>query len=131
MNAGHIFAITLILSGILQGCSTGNHHSSENLPPASHNNSAPQDLTGEITKVLLECQKIKPGMTRAELLKIFTGEGGLFTARHRTFGYRPCWEIKVDVEFDLSNPDQSVVDQEPTDIIKTISKPYLEWGTID
>jgi hypothetical protein len=131
MRTGYIFCFALFLSGLLQGCSTGNHHSSENLQPAPLNNSAHKDLNEEIKEVLLQWQKIQPGMTRADLLKTFTGEGGLYTAKHRTFGYRQCWEIKVDVDFDLSNPGQSVVDQQPTDIIKRISKPYLEWGTID
>jgi hypothetical protein len=131
MRPGYIFVFALVLSGILQGCSTANPHSSENLQLTPLNSSVHKDLNAEIREVLLQWQKIKPGMTRADLLKTFTGEGGLYTARHRTFGYRQCWEIKVDVDFELSNPEQSIIDPQPMDIIKRISKPYLEWGTID
>jgi hypothetical protein len=89
------------------------------------------DLTKQISATLTECQKIKPGTTRAELLKVFTVEGGLSTATHRTFIYRGCPYIKVDVDFILSDPKQKAIEERPTDTISKISKPYLEWGTID
>ena len=89
------------------------------------------DLTKQISAILTGCQKIKPGMTRAELLKVFTTEGGLSTAMHRTFVYRGCPYIKVDVDFTDSDPNQKMVEEHPTDTISKISKPYLEWGIID
>jgi hypothetical protein len=85
-----------------------------------------KNLTKQISDVLTECQKIKPGMTRAELSKVFTTEGGLSTAKYRRFVYRGCPLIKVDVVFTLSDPKQDNLDERPTDIINTISKPYLE-----
>ena len=88
-------------------------------------------LTKQITVVLKECQTIKPGMTRSQFLKVFTTEGGLWTAEHRTFVYRSCAYIKVDVDFRLSDPKQNVLEERPTDIIVKISKPYLEWSIID
>jgi hypothetical protein len=89
------------------------------------------DLTNQISVILIECQKIKPGMTRAELLKVFTTEGGLSTAVHRTFVYRGCPYIKVDVDFILSNPKRNIVEEQPTDTISKISKPYLDWSIND
>jgi hypothetical protein len=68
-------------------------------------------------------------MTRAELLKVFTIEGGLSTATHRTFVYHGCRYIKVDVEFTLSAPTQNILEERPTDTISKISKPYLEWSS--
>jgi hypothetical protein len=88
-------------------------------------------LTEQISKALRECQKIKPGMTRAELLKIFTTEGGLWTAKHRAYVYRACRYIKVDVDFKLSVPEQDGLEPRPTDTIRNISKPYLDWVIID
>jgi hypothetical protein len=88
-------------------------------------------LTKQISGILTECQKIEPGMTRADLLKSFTTEGGLSTATHRTFDYRGCFYIKVDVDFTLSDPKQNMLEERPTDIIKTISKPYLDWYIAD
>lgn len=89
------------------------------------------DLTKRISDILTECEKIKPGMTRADLLKTFTTEGGLSTARHRTFVYRGCPDIKVDVEFTPSGPKQNVLEERPTDTINKVSKPYLEWSIND
>jgi hypothetical protein len=90
-----------------------------------------KNLTKQISDVLGECKKIAPGATRAELLKIFTTEGGLSTAGHRTFVHRRCPYLKVDVDFLLSDPKRSAVDERPTDTVSKISKPYLEWSISD
>jgi hypothetical protein len=84
------------------------------------------NLTKQFSDILTECQKIKPGMTRAELLKTFVTEGGLSTATHRTFVYRGCPFIKVDVEFILSDSNSNVVEERMADTISKISKPYLD-----
>lgn len=90
-----------------------------------------KNLTKQISDVLAECKKIVPGATRAELLKIFTTEGGISTAKHRTFVHRRCPYIKVDVDFTLSDSKQSAVDERPNDTVSKISKPYLEWSIGD
>lgn len=90
-----------------------------------------KDLTKQITDVLKECQTIKPGMTRTELSRVFTTEGGLSTAKHRTYVYRGCPYIKVDVDFTLSDPKQGTLEARPTDTIAKISKPYLQWSVTD
>jgi hypothetical protein len=101
------------------------------IQPRPINAKRDEKLTQQISEILKECQTIKPGMTRAELLKVFTVEGGLWTARHRTYVYRQCHYIKVDVDFDLSSPEQGALDTLPTDTIKKISQPYLQWAIID
>ncbi len=89
-------------------------------------------LTQQVWDIMAECQKIKPGMTRADLTKIFTTEGGLFSARRQKFVYPRCPIIKVDVEFKLTKDAQLVHfdggpdDMSATDTITKISKPYLE-----
>jgi hypothetical protein len=90
-----------------------------------------KDLTKQISDILTECKKIKPGATRAELLAVFTTEGGLSTATHRTFVHRRCPYVKVDVEFTPSEPKQKALDERPTDTIRKISRPYLEWSIMD
>src|SRR4051794_2268757 len=60
-------------------------------------------FTKQVADVLAECKKITPGMTRADLLKVFTTEGGLSTAAQRTFVYRGCPYIKVEVEFKIDD----------------------------
>ncbi len=87
-------------------------------------------LTKQVQDVLAECDKIKLGMTRADLLKIFATEGGLSTAAHRTFVYRSCPYIKVDAEFKIADP-KKVLEEHDTDTISKISKPYLDYMVLD
>jgi len=83
-----------------------------------------------ITRSLKEIQTVKVGMSRAELLKVFTEEGGLSTRLQRRYVYRDCPYIKVDVEFE---PVEAIADRDelPTDKIRRISKPFLEWSILD
>ena len=67
---------------------------------------------------------IKPGMTRSDLLRVFTTEGGLSTRTHRTYVLKQCPTIKVDVEFSISG-------NEAEDKITQISRPYLDYGHYD
>lgn len=53
-----------------------------------------------IAQSLREMETIKVGMTRADLLKVFTEEGGLSTRTQRQYVYRECPYIKVAVEFE-------------------------------
>jgi len=99
--------------------------------PSPAGDEVDKNLTKQISDILSECKKITAGTTRAELLKVFTTEGGLSTAIHRTFVHRHCPYIKVDVDFTLSDPKQSIVDERPTDTVSKISKPYLEWSIAD
>ena len=90
-----------------------------------------------IASSLREIQKVKVGMTRADLLGVFNTEGGLSTGLRRTYVYRECPYIKVDVEFDAVGRPARDAEGRVTlvegdrDIIKKISKPYLEWSVID
>jgi len=82
-------------------------------------------------------EQIKVGMTRADLLKVFTTEGGLSTGLQRKFVYRDCPYIKVDVEFEpVGRPARDrngrvTLEEDRRDIITKISQPYLEWSIMD
>ena len=89
------------------------------------------ELTPRISEIITEWQTIKPGMTRADLYKVFGPEGGISSAKSRTFAHRDCAYIKVDVTFTLSKPDQYILDEHPTDVISDISRPYLQWSIDD
>ena len=96
-----------------------------------------QEHTEWIAKSLREMEKIRVGMTRADLLKVFTIEGGLSTGLNRRYVYRECPYIKVDVEFEpVGRPARDAqgrvtLIEADGDVIKEISKPYLEWGIMD
>ena len=82
-------------------------------------------------------QTIKPGMTRKELLVVFTTEGGLSTPVRRTFVSRDCPYFKVDVEFAaLGRPgresnDRVTMVEGAQDRIINVSKPYLQFSVMD
>lgn len=63
-------------------------------------------------------------MTRSDLLRVFTTEGGVFTRTHRTYVLEQCPTIKVDAEFSISG-------NEGDDKITQISKPYLDYPQLD
>jgi hypothetical protein len=82
-------------------------------------------------KTLKEIQTIKLGMSRRDLVRLFVAEGGLGSSgRSRTYLYRECLYIKVDVEFE---PVQRIGKSKefPDDKIIKISRPYLGNPTID
>jgi hypothetical protein len=87
-------------------------------------------LTKKIAEVYFNCRKIKPGMTRAELAKLFKEDtGGVAWPAsvpfpfqpHQTFDYRSCGLIMVDVDFAPSDSKKA----RPTDIITKISRLYI------
>jgi hypothetical protein len=86
-----------------------------------------QQHTAWIADALRTIQTIKVGKTRADLSKLFTTEGGLSTTSQRTYVYRPCPYIKVDVKFDASVLGEEL----PTDRIIEVSRPYLAWSVQD
>jgi hypothetical protein len=90
-----------------------------------------EERTKWIAKVLRQITKIEPGMKRQDLLKVFTTEGGLSTRFQRTYVYSECPYIKVNVRFKAANNERNAVEEQPDDIIESISQPYLAWSTMD
>ena len=90
-----------------------------------------QDLTQKIQKIIENINTIKPGMTRADLLKIFTTEGGLSTHTWRRYVYQSCPYIKVDVEFKPAGNIAETLQESSDDIIVKISQPFLEFSIYD
>jgi len=89
-----------------------------------------------VTHTLEKIETIKPGMTRGELLKVFT-EGGLSTGLHRTFISRDCSYFKVDVDFEaVGRPSRDkdgrvTLVEDSGDIIVKVSRPYLQFAIAD
>ena len=64
------------------------------------------DHVAWVAEALKRMQTIQPGMTREDLLKVFTTEGGQSTGLQRTFVSQDCLYFKVDVQFDaVGRPD--------------------------
>ena len=87
--------------------------------------------TAWITQSLKIMQTIKSGMTRADLLKVFTTEAGVSNRFHRTYVFRECPYMKVRVDFDAIRNPGDVLGEQPDDRIKAISTPYQEWIVFD
>jgi hypothetical protein len=85
-----------------------------------------------IAQSLKEIETIKPGMTRADLLKVFGEEGGVSTRTHRQYVYRECPYIKVSVEFEpVEKIEPAKFPEDARDKIVKISRPFIEWSVID
>lgn len=95
-----------------------------------------QGLTRSVDQVLKDVSSIQSGMSRGDLLRVFTMEGGPSTRIEAQYVYRRCPYIKVIVRFRLpadADVDWSGAPDEEWsgDIIESISKPFLEHSTRD
>jgi hypothetical protein len=88
-------------------------------------------LTRELRAMQADFEQIKPGVTRAELAKLFKQNTGGVAAppdyqfpfqQHVTFDYLRCGFITVDVDFAPSDSTKA----RPTDVITNVSKPYID-----
>ena len=84
-----------------------------------------------VARSLSAIQNLKVGMTRRDLLKLFTVEGGQSNRTSRTYVFRECPYIKVDVGFKPVGAPQDKLKENMEDRIVRISKPYLEQSVID
>lgn len=97
----------------------------------------PQDHTEWVRKILLETEKVKAGSTRAEFNKVFARQGGLSTGLQATYVYRECPYVKVDVHFTaVGRPERDAqgrvtLEESDADVVKEISRPYLDWAVLD
>jgi hypothetical protein len=91
----------LLLVSVLSGVAVGGAISVRATQQASPMQTIDKAHTAWVAESLKRMQTIKPGMTRADLLKVFTTEGGLSTGLQRTFVSQDCPYFKVDVEFEV------------------------------
>jgi hypothetical protein len=70
-------------------------------------------------------------MTRKDLLKVYTEEGGTSTRTQRTYVLKGCPNIKVHVELTPIGNDPDGLSENPNDKILKSSKPYLEYSILD
>jgi len=78
-----------------------------------------------VTDALTDIGKIKAGMKRKDLDKMFFVDGGISSITER-FVYKKCNFIKVEVKFRFIDENNKFLTQNPDDEIIEISKTYLE-----
>jgi hypothetical protein len=90
-----------------------------------------QQRTAWIAKLLRQIETIQPGMKRKDLPPTLTTEGGMSTRDQQTYVSSECPYIKVNVRFRPVGKGPWLLNGSPEDIIESMSKPYLDWGTMD
>ncbi len=103
----------------------------ESVRPAPQRSEIDLERTKWVESVMRSIFTIKPGATRKDLLTVFTEEGGLSTRTERTYVYKRCPYIKVDVVFAPVGDLEEGFTEMPADKITTISRPYLDYGVRD
>jgi hypothetical protein len=128
IQSAAVVLTTTILVSVIGLSGIGAKRSVENYQEA-------EDQTAWVSRSLKQMQTVKVGMTRADLLKVFTTEGGLSTRLWRTYVYKQCPYFKVDVEFRAvgtrDKRGRVGIDESDDDVITKISKPYLAWTVAD
>jgi hypothetical protein len=90
-----------------------------------------------VAQALTRMETIKAGMTRQELLTVFTTEGGHSTGLQRTYVSRDCPYFKVDVEFkpfgrlERDGDGRVTLTEGSDDVIDKISRPDLQFSIMD
>ena len=87
-----------------------------------------QQQTLWVSKVMSEISSVRVGMTRKDLLKVFREEGGLSTRTNRTYVYKGCPYIKLNVVFSKVDEEEQ---ESGDDKIVSISGPYLGYPIMD
>ena len=89
------------------------------------------EFVRRLVQAFNDCQKVKRGMTRAELinLQMFDEDFGPLHVvndkafrQHTRFQYQKCTLIEVDVDFKPSDSKEA----QPTDVITKVSMPYID-----
>jgi hypothetical protein len=88
-----------------------------------------------VGKSLEHMLTVKAGMTRKQLVKVFTIQGGVYSAKKRQFVSRDCGYFKVNVKFRRAAMDSQIDEGETNelddDVITSISGPFLGYMIFD
>jgi hypothetical protein len=103
----------------------------ESVRPVQQRSDVDLEHTKWVESAMRSIFTIKPGATRKDLLRVFTGEGGFSVRTQRTYVYKRCPYIKVDVEFAPVGDLEEGFSEMPADKITTISRPYLDYAVLD
>lgn len=90
-----------------------------------------KEHTQWVASVLRETYALKAGMTRKDLLSVYTEEGGIPTRTQQTYGLKGCPYIHVDVLFAPVGDARNLLVKNLNDKILNISKPYLDYAPTD
>jgi hypothetical protein len=123
--------LQLLAASTLSACHSakGRGVPAQNEPVSSH--------VDWVAQVLKRIQTIRVGMSRDDLMRVFTIEGGLSTGLNRTFVSQDCPYFKIDVTFRRASTQASgehgmdEFAEFGNDIIESVSRPYLQFSIMD
>ncbi len=83
-------------------------------------------------KTLRQIETIQPGMHRRDLATLFRPDGGINPiGNQERYVLKECTMIKIDVSFKAPDETSPVQHKNPDDVIESVSKPYLQYPTMD
>ncbi len=83
-----------------------------------------------VVEAIEAANRLKPGMTRADVEEDFKEDGGISFPPQARYIYRKCSHIKIDVEFS-GEPMKLAQAPSPNDRITKVSRAYLEYPSFD
>jgi len=92
--------------------------------------SAPDRCCVLVEQALEDYSRIKPGLTREEVEKLFEPEGGFQTEASTRYWYRKCHDIEVVIDF-KAKPPKSGESFSPKDTVQKKSKLFIDFPTLD
>ena len=122
--------VFVLLAGIAVGGASSFRGDAQGAQSRSTQNHTAQDHTAWVAEALQRMLTVKPGMTRGDLLEVFTTEGGISSPWERTYVSRDCRYFKVDVKFQPVG-ERVTAEEDNRDIIGSISRPYLQFSIGD
>ena len=95
---------------------------------ASHQAASPcEDI---VSTALSAARRLKPGATRADVEEQFKEDGGMQSPADTVYCFLKCRYIKIRVHFKHQRPESPMLFSK-TDVITSVSKPYLESPLMD
>lgn len=79
-----------------------------------------------IDKTLRQIETIQPSMHRRDLAKLFYHDGGFSSFGQSRYVFKECPMIKIDVNFKSPEGKNRLQQENPDDIIDSVSRPYLQ-----
>jgi hypothetical protein len=83
-----------------------------------------------VVAALEAVSRIHAGMSRAEVEKVFTVDGGIIIRDKTRYSFRDCHSIKVEITFDRDKLTPGVIGA-PKDTVKAVDRPYIEYPIAD
>jgi hypothetical protein len=80
-------------------------------------------LTEKLQPILIECENVKVGTKRSELLKAFEESGGISTKKEQTFLSRRCPLIALDITFKGAKGGEP--DGSGNDLVESVSPAFF------